>query len=55
MELVEPVHREGVVVKFLISSNLELENIKFQKMLQREPFLLTTSLASAIIVVFGAT
>ena len=55
MELVEPIHRQGVVVKFLISSNVELENIKFQKMLQRALCLLTASLASAIIVVFGAT
>ena len=55
MELVEPVHRQGVVAKFLISSNVESENIKFQKMLQRALCLLTASLASAIIVVFGAT
>ena len=33
MELVEPLHKKHVVVKFLISSNVEPENIKFQKML----------------------
>ena len=55
MELVEHVHKQHVVVKFFSTSNVESKNIKFQKMLQRALCLLTASLASAIIVMSGAT